>query len=111
MTIHTKRLRALAEAATQHEWVSTKFGYEQYVLTDERGIEIGFAHRGRDAAYIAAAMPQTMLTLLDRIERLENALATIADGEGDAQEIARQEIAISRAAVDAAAIKMLTEDK
>lgn len=36
-------------------WTATKYGYEKYSITDERGTEIGFAHRPKDAGLMASA--------------------------------------------------------
>ena len=65
----TKKLRELAEKATQGEWV-----YESHAIgavTDNPDIlkQVASAS-GADAAYIAAANPQAIIELLDRVERL-----------------------------------------
>ena len=82
MTIDTKRLRELAEAATPGPWregsVET---YNVFVecrdpecLGTERVLlkmNTHFDHR-TDAAFIAAANPQTVLALIDETERLRH---------------------------------------
>jgi hypothetical protein len=45
--------------------------------------EAGGIIEARDTAYIAAADPSTVLALLDRVERAENALWQIADRDGE----------------------------
>lgn len=62
------KLRALAESATPGPWIHNEYGsvrnpYGQWMLN---------AGSVSDAAYIAAASPQTVLALLDEIERLRS---------------------------------------
>lgn len=45
----------MSEGYTKGPWSETRYGYEKYAITDARGTEIGFVHRGRDARLIAAA--------------------------------------------------------
>ena len=40
---------------TPGPWRTVEYGYEKHSITDDRGAEIGFAHRRRDARLIAAA--------------------------------------------------------
>jgi len=88
------RLRALAEAATPGRWDHDAGNVvldDRYQVCCGRGTmeccgdpEIaGNVHllaetSPHDAAYIAAANPQTVIALLDRIERLEKALRPFA---------------------------------
>lgn len=40
---------------TAGPWGHTEYGYERHAIADQRGTEIGFIHRRRDARLIAAA--------------------------------------------------------
>ena len=94
-TIDTDRLRALAEAATPGPWedVSNRYGYdvsETWAVEPVAPSVHNICHvtvGQRDAAYIAAADPQTVLALLDEIERLrgegEWEYALQADGDDE----------------------------
>ena len=74
-------LRALAEAATPGPWTRLDTGSEgcSVVASGRRRVarltHLDLAECRADAAYIAAANPQTVLALLDRIAALEKALA------------------------------------
>lgn len=91
MSVDTKRLRELAEAATPGEWKQQRFPYRNEIHgpewpictvndDDERRPLIGPAddptpmHGEADASFIAAANPQTVIALLDEVERLDAAL-------------------------------------
>jgi hypothetical protein len=68
-------LRKLAMAANIGEWYDTNSVYQAirerlHVMTEDAA---------RDASYIAAANPTTVLALLDRVEKLEKALRYYAD--------------------------------
>lgn len=78
MTVDTKKLRELAEAATPGPWiVSDKDVFSAITVgsskTDVCTFDI-YEHRpdecAEDAAFVAAANPQTVIALLDEIERL-----------------------------------------
>lgn len=81
-------LRKLAEAATPGPW-TIHFGLEGDVLVKRHGIYVNVAAAHdkpkANAAYIAAANPQTVLGLLDRIAALEelNGLAREYDAADD----------------------------
>jgi len=91
--INYKRLREVAQAATPGPWIvpdleeltQKRAIHRGEVIVEERspgGIEhIATAYCGayeghglRNAAYIASASPDVVLGMLDRIERLEEAL-------------------------------------
>lgn len=58
-------------AHTGRQWSAKSCGYEKYAILDDRGTEIGFVHRRRDAHLIAAAP--------DLLEALKGLLADIED--------------------------------
>ena len=78
MTIDTKRLRELAEKATPGPWVveetressTLRFQrpYPEYTAPDGRVLSLSMGHE--NAEFIAATDPQTVLALLDEIDRL-----------------------------------------
>lgn len=88
MTIDTAKLRALAEAATPGPWsvghddkecASTLRAQPVLATTGKpqgRPVDviIPFGRAHSDAAFIAAANPQTVIALLDEIERLRHDL-------------------------------------
>lgn len=92
------RLRALAMSATAGPWRASigRFGVgalsaerKSLLLAEVRtdGHRPGhrdslYAERNEDAAYIAAASPSTVLTLLDRLDALEKALRLIHEWHG-----------------------------
>lgn len=78
--IDTKRLRELAEKATKGPWRHNKdFGQIGEVATANDGTlavvqelaQLDHKRRDMDAEFIAAANPQTILSLLNRIEQDE----------------------------------------
>ena len=81
MTIDLENLRRLAQAATPGPWFSTN-GTVWYVTTGGNGEpeQDKLADSNEDdAAFIAAANPETMLELLDEIERLRGLLKEAID--------------------------------
>lgn len=71
-------------------WVSRKFGYEKYSVSDDRGTEIAFVHRGNHAQLISAA-PE----LLDALMKIGYAPPEGPSGPdlGECVKIARAAIA------------------
>jgi hypothetical protein len=66
-----KDLRAKAEAATEGEWYTLHFDASSLVRSDDDDIfSLIETHYQEDAAFIAAANPQTVIALLDEVERL-----------------------------------------
>lgn len=55
-------------AHTPGPFVAKKFGYEKYGIYDERGTDIGFAHRKWDATLFAAA--PDLLAALKAIQKI-----------------------------------------
>jgi hypothetical protein len=76
MNIDAKKLRDLAQAATQpSSWTVYKNSDGTVNVLDANGMwvaEVG--HAPHDAAFIAAANPQTVIALLDEVERLRQDL-------------------------------------
>lgn len=74
MTIDTKRLRELAEKATPGPWRSNPRTAKVYYLAsggDSADLSyILSENEASDAEFIAATDPQTVLALLDEIDRL-----------------------------------------
>ena len=66
-------------------WRTVEYGYEKHSITDDRGVEIGFAHRRHDARLIAAA-PELYEALVEA-RRFVN-LGTI-DADQETQDEAR----------------------
>lgn len=80
----SRLLRELAEKATPGPWDA--FSGERFgdVLSDPDGDGARFViceQSGSDAPYIAACDPQTILALLDRLDRYEAALRKYAVGD------------------------------
>lgn len=84
-----KQLRALAEAATQQEWLFHEHGVGEFVIyvktaasepaicVSDVGIRVEFQdmqQQERDLKYIAAAQPSAVIALIDRIAQLETEL-------------------------------------
>lgn len=72
-TIDTARLRSLADAATHKRWKATTQGgieADDYTGPGEVFDSVASVHDSADWEYIEAADPQTVLALLDEIERL-----------------------------------------
>lgn len=76
-TIDLEDLRRKAEAATPGPWVerdkSVRDARDDNLATADSWFNVTF-YEEEDAAYIAAANPTVILSLLDRIKRLEEAL-------------------------------------
>lgn len=99
--IDVARLRSLAEAATPGPWRRTDSGDRHWLRdvrdTTNRGVawcgtlHVEQAHA--DAAYIAAANPQTMLAILDRIAELERTAAAAGRALKEAQAQEREAVA------------------
>lgn len=70
MKLDLKDLRAKAEVANQEDWQVSKHGV---VHTENARICMADGYT-TDSVFIAAANPQVVLALIDRIERLEAAL-------------------------------------
>lgn len=72
MTIDTKRLRELAEAATPGPWVAEDYNEGEVYTVDPFKLVCKVWRHPQDqvAAFIAAANPQTVIALLDEVERL-----------------------------------------
>lgn len=73
------KLRKLAEGATPGPWTPSDHNGPQWKISGPRGEfhVIATTSQGNDepnAAFIAAANPQTVLQLLDRVERLERTM-------------------------------------
>ena len=90
----TSRLRALAEAATPGEWgvlpadtteIVSRSGYDIATTWDAMKNDradvynTDYKRTDQNAAYIAAANPQTVLALLDRIAELEEAVVMVRE--------------------------------
>lgn len=73
----TKKLRALAEAATQGRWVHVRGGYVCVVDAGDEGEWRRILHDAKpdDAAYIAAVSPEVVIALIERVETLEEQVA------------------------------------
>lgn len=79
MTIDKAKLKALAEAATQGNWVAegddlffNEDGYTKHLMETSEGSDICHdAEHPANLSFIAAASPDTILALLAEIERLE----------------------------------------
>lgn len=78
MTIDREKLKALAEAATQGNWVAegddlffNEDGYTKHLMETSEGSDICHdAEHPANLSFIAAASPDTILALLAEIERL-----------------------------------------
>ena len=88
--VDTERLRELAEKATPGEWHASEIlgepgarvvtvGDYSLIATDPQGYPVWSE---RDAAYVAAANPQTILALLDRLAAAEALLRDIDRWDG-----------------------------
>jgi hypothetical protein len=72
VTIDTKRLREIAERATPGPWESILSGpvsRQRLVVDDDACKVVDCGVSNANAAFIAAANPQTVLALLDEIDR------------------------------------------
>lgn len=93
MTLDTKALRSLAEKATQGEWfVSENDGS---ICAEPRAgehVEVGpVDFDSADFAFVVAANPQTVIALLDEVERLRRELAEARQREAVLEEYASPE--------------------
>ncbi len=81
MTLDTKALGALAQAATPGPWQESKGDGLKNVIAGAHagGLGIAFDALPDDACFIAAASPSTVLALLSRLERAEEALRFYAE--------------------------------
>lgn len=121
--IDTKKLRELAQAATPGPWMvktekvmSIGTAYEHRVTQVQEAVGLHTcAHgicqvfqwheRSTDVDFIAAANPQTVLALLDEIERLRNVFAAARDWRFQVARRTFEPSLALEAAVDAALIQ------
>lgn len=86
MTIDKQKLKALAEAATQGNWVAegddlffNEDGYTKHLMETSEGTDICHdAEHPANLSFIAAASPATILALLAEIESTETRLHDVA---------------------------------
>lgn len=76
--IDTAALRMAAEGATPGPWEAEHRGFDVYETHSQHGDVVAEAGLSpRDAAYIAAASPDVVLALLDRLKAAEAKLAAV----------------------------------
>lgn len=75
----TQELRKLAEAATQGKWKSSGFSVnsKEHGWATIANTEFDYDGMAENAAYIAAANPAAILSLLDRLEKAEKDAARL----------------------------------
>lgn len=93
-TIDLDELERLAKAATPGPWIFVNVGYTfsqsaQYSIEPSPGVSV-WEHNRKDADYIAAANPATVLALIARVRKAE-ARGVVHDAEWTRQMVASAE--------------------